>query len=266
VSLGRSRLRTTLDTLVGSELPFRARIDFLRHGLGRRAPGRDAYTLGIGSGRVFLSYANDKTDRSVLREIFLRRCYETDLRDAYVVDVGAHKGYFGAYAFMRGASAVSSYEPEDENFRFLQRTAETFHDTSRSWRTTRAAVGSQDGEVELRVSPESWSHAVVGPNGSPAADGPTQRVTGVSIAAVLAQAQEERGARRLVVKVDAEGAECAIVLQTPSEAWGAVDELFLEAHDFAACPKEALRAHFETIGFVLRSDSYNVLHLARAGA
>ena len=49
----------------------------------------------------------------------------TDYAGAVVLDLGAHKGYFGAYALARGARLVISFEPETANLELLERGAET---------------------------------------------------------------------------------------------------------------------------------------------
>ena len=52
---------------------------------------------------------------------------------------------------------------------------------------------------------------------------------------VVASVTASPAGDRLVAKIDAEGAECEIVLQTPVEVWQSVDEVFIEFHDFAGC-------------------------------
>ena len=49
--------------------------------------------------------------------------YKGDYRDAFVLDLGAHKGYYGAYAFRHGARTVVSYEPESTNASYLEAAA-----------------------------------------------------------------------------------------------------------------------------------------------
>ena len=66
------------------------------------------------------------------------------------------------------------------------------------------------------------------------------------MAEVLADAG--RAGRRLIVKIDAEGAECDIVLGTPPEEWAAVERVFLEIHDFAPCSAQAIIEHLESGG------------------
>jgi len=208
-------------------------------------------------GRLHLSAGNDKTDRSVIREVFLRRCYAAGYGEAIVVDVGAHKGYFGAYALSHGAALVVSYEPERENYRYLQRTAGSF---SRPWVTHQAAVDAEDGEAVLCLHEHSWAHSLLALDGSTEW---TQPVRCVAMRRVLEDAATAGPDRRLVVKVDAEGAETGIVLGTPPDVWGLVDEAFIEVHDFAICTAGQVAVHLEAAGLKLVSVALNVLHVRR---
>jgi hypothetical protein len=54
----------------------------------------------------------------------------------------------------------------------------------------------------------------------------SETVDVVSIESVLRQAVESADGRRLVVKIDAEGAECDICTGSDSRLWQGVDELF----------------------------------------
>ena len=49
-------------------------------------------------------------DLVVFMELFLLRRYEIDYRNSVVVDIGAHKGYFLAYALLNGAAVVFAFE------------------------------------------------------------------------------------------------------------------------------------------------------------
>jgi hypothetical protein len=86
----------------------------------------------------------------------------------------------------------------------------------------------------------------------------------VPMVAVLREAAALAG-RRLVVKVDAEGAECDIVLRTDPTMWESVDEVFLEHHDFAPCGLEEIAAHLGRAGLTRREDRHGVERFRRAG-
>ena len=47
--------------------------------------------------------------------------FPAECRGRIVLDVGAHKGYFGAWALSQGAALVVSCEPERSNFARLSR-------------------------------------------------------------------------------------------------------------------------------------------------
>jgi hypothetical protein len=100
----------------------------------------------------------------------------------------------------------------------------------------------------LHVSAESAGHSLL----HEVADGPrrtlaAERVDVISMAAVLEQASS-RG-KPVIVKIDAEGSECEIVLETPVESWASVTDVFLEVHDFAPCSADTIVAKLARCGF-----------------
>jgi FkbM family methyltransferase len=181
-----------------------------------------------------------------------------------VIDIGAHKGYFGAYAVMHGAQRVISYEPEAENFRLLNATAQSFAGRASQWERRRAAVCATSGEVELQVDPASWAHAVS--SFKPGAAGPqhaSQTVASTSMQDVLAGVTSNGTAGRLIVKIDAEGAECEIVMETSVDLWRLVDEIYVEIHDFAACGPSQIAEYLRRAGFDFVSDQFGVLRMRK---
>src|SRR5947209_2305416 len=57
------------------------------------------FRLHTAEGDLWFSARGINGDRGAFGEIFVAHCYLSDYRNAVVVDIGAHKGYFGAYAF-----------------------------------------------------------------------------------------------------------------------------------------------------------------------
>ena len=226
------------------------------------APGGRGRTLHLGAGHVFISGGADRTDRAVIREVFELGLYLTAYRDAIVVDIGAHKGYFGAYALLKGARRVVSYEPASQNFSRLEQSAASFRGSGRRWDVHRAAVTADGRPVELRLSPESWAHRIVPAAGAVASR--AEAIDSVAFADVIASVREETPSGRLIVKVDAEGSECEIVLQTPESVWSLVDELFVETHEFASCSGSDLEDQLGAFGLVVVRHESQVLHAERA--
>jgi FkbM family methyltransferase len=198
----------------------------------------------VAAGSLYFGRESFPVDRVAYLGIFLEGWYDADYRDAVVVDIGGHMGYFGAFALHAGAGEVRSYEPEATNFATLERAARSF---DRPWQVHRAAVGSEAGEATLHVNAESASHSIVHEQvGGARPTVGAQTVPVVPMAEVLADAG--RSGRRVIVKVDAEGAECDIVLGTPPEAWHGVERVFLEIHDFAPCSAGAIIGHLRSAG------------------
>jgi FkbM family methyltransferase len=248
-------------TISSPELQPSAKVQFIRHGLWLRSGTEGSYRLPLAEGELVLSYANNETDRNVVWDVFFNRCYGDDFTGATVLDVGAHKGYFGAYALLHGAKRVRSYEPERVNFEFLNLTAQSFTRNGRDWETQMAAVAATDGEVELRVDSQSWAHSIASLTPTLAAGVDTQVIAGVAMEDVVASASDQGDGIRLIAKIDAEGAECAIVLQTPVATWRQIDEVFIEVHDFADCSRSQLVEQLGLAGHVLVDERFGVIHL-----
>ncbi len=221
--------------------------------------------MRYGRGDVFLSEDDFAIDRRSLAFV-LEGSYATDYRDAVVLDVGAHKGYFGAWALAHGARTVISFEPERANLELLERAAASFRARGADWRVRPVAVGASEGEAELHVMSASWGHALQPPEAFAEHEVATQRVPVVAVAATLAEARALAGATgRLVVKANVEGEECRAVLETLPTAWEGVDELFVETHPWAPCGAEELAAHLSPAGLTrAESPARAVLRLRRA--
>jgi FkbM family methyltransferase len=217
----------------------------------RRYVGKSDFELKLRAGSVFLAAETMAIDQATLQEIFVDEDYDTDFRDATVIDLGAHKGYFGAFALSRGAASVISYEPERQNFAYLQRALRSVDSKLPGrWRAYNAAIGDGEGRATLRVSPDSWAHSLQGwPEEQPADE---YEVDVLPAERALEEARSMPGSR-LMAKIDVEGSECEAVCATPSEAWESVDEMFVEHHRIATCAAQDIVAHLRAAGLELTS-------------
>jgi FkbM family methyltransferase len=237
--------------------------------LGRRARMRAralyARELALGPprrarlrvGPALLELGGDRHDFAVdwktLVEVFGEESYATAYAGARVLDVGAHEGYFGAYALARGASVVLSCEPAAANYAVLQRTAQPF---GSRWLTRNLALGARRGPGTLLLDETSWAHSlrqVDRPAG-------TQPVSIVTLGDALAELP--RRGSPTIVKVDAEGSECEIL--SHAEALVHVDVLFVEWHPKASdCTADELRRRAESGGLRLATHAAGVFRFER---
>ena len=226
-------------------LPVRTRVGLLGLALRRRFRPGPVYFVQVGSVKVPVSHADYGVDWETMRAVVVDAAYEFDYHRAVVLDVGAHKGAFGAYALERGARAVISYEPEETNYGYLEACAQAVAGTV--WRTERAAVGATSGTAELHVMSASWGHALTPSEDSEAEVG-VQQVPVVAMTDLLADARRLAGRDRVVVKVNAEGAECDIVLGTAAASWEQTHAVLMEVHSWAPCTAAELVEHLAESG------------------
>lgn len=206
-------------------LSWRARVDLLAFALLRKVYLPVLWPVHLGRGTVWLSRDTWPTDRLALYEILLTEVYLTEYRGATVIDAGAHKGYYGAYALQRGAKAVLSYEPAADNYTYLARTAALFRQRGSNWQTYKAAVGGHSGSATLYVAHSSWGHSLIPQSTSTRGE---ETVPVVAMAEVLEGASRLGG--RTIVKLDIEGSEREAVLCTDLDLWRHVQEVFVEIH------------------------------------
>jgi FkbM family methyltransferase len=245
-------VRTVLDR----RLPLRTRLALVAVDLRRRIAPRPLYRVRYGRGSVCLTESDFAVDRASFDFAVREGSYATDYRDAHVVDLGAHKGYFGAYASVHGARAVVAYEPERGNLDVLKPTAAAYRGPGVTWTVYAAAVDARAGTADLHVMGASWGHALAPPPEFAEHEVGVEAVAVVALADVLAGAVALAGGGRVVVKINIEGAECSAVLGTPPAAWNEVDELLVETHPWASCDATALAAHLEPAGLSRAESSH----------
>ncbi len=251
--------------LLRRHVPFPTRFGLLRAELRRRIRPKPAYALPYGPGEVFISDDDYAVDWESFKWVVPDDAYATDYEGAVVLDLGAHKGYYGAHALARGARVVISFEPDKANLELLERAADAYRRAGADWRIRPTAVGAERGEAELHLMSGSWAHSLHPPDTWAQYEVGTARVTVEAMADVLEEARSLGD--RLVVKVNTEGEECGIVLGTPPDSWAAVSELFVEMHEWAPCTAADLTAHLAPAGFKpLPAEMAQVLRLRREAA
>jgi FkbM family methyltransferase len=235
--------------LVRARMPLRTRLDLLRAEARRRVRAKDAYAVRYGPGSLYLSDRHYAIDWESLKFVAHDHAYATSYVGATVLDLGAHKGYYGAYVLARGARTVVSFEPERANVALLERTASTYRRPGTEWHVREVAVGAERGEAELHVMDASWSHALHPPDAWAPYEVGVERVRVEAMSDVLADGVALAGGGRLVVKLNVEGEECGIVLGTPPDAWRGASEVFVEYHPWASCTAAELVERLTAAGF-----------------
>lgn len=211
---------------IGGELTLHSRVRLLMQAprlITHRARSTNL-RLMLPGGPVYLGGDSLYIDALVFDYLWNERVFNVSCQDRVVLDLGAHKGYFGAWALNHGASFVISCEPESGNYDVLERTRSE-NVRSGDWEVMRIAVGANAGEVSLFVSPESWAHSLYA-NMVDAVS--VERVTMVTLATLLERAAEKRPGQSVVVKANVEGSAGPILMAATADALAPVAEVHLD--------------------------------------
>jgi FkbM family methyltransferase len=165
-----------------------------------------------------------------------------------VLDIGAHVGSFTiALAERYPAAKMTCYEPSPTSAAFLRANITANHLDQRV-QVLQSAVASEPGSVRLYSEGDASCEATTI---SPAvgSDAATQTVT-VCPAVAFETAVSTAGKPDLV-KLDCEGAEYDIVLNSKRPCWEQVSSVLLEYHPVVGHSWEELRRHFGELGFAV---------------
>lgn len=190
--------------------------------------------------------------------VFRRDLFPVTLAGRVAVDIGAHKGYFGALALTEGAAAVYSFEPESSNFEAMRRAEVA---ASERWARRRLAVGAADGEVVLNVSTESWSHSVHSPASGDLHH--TEQVPMIAFGNVLAEIALEHPGTSVLLKLNVEGAAGDCLLSVAPSELRLFDELLIDLESNTPQGLDAVTDHIEAAGFAFVAERERVFHFTR---
>jgi FkbM family methyltransferase len=192
---------------------------FVRHYLTLTLPPSRLIEFRDGT-RIHLS--NCPTDIATVFIVFIRRCYGDIAKGSVVVDIGANIGTFAIYAARSGAALVYAYEPSRESFELLCKNidANRLRDRVNVFRT---AVTDKEGDTVAFPIESSPENSI----GADQDSGNCDIVPTTTLSAILAAHQLDAVD---CAKIDCEGAEYAIVLESPVQVWDGIREIKMEYH------------------------------------
>jgi FkbM family methyltransferase len=229
-------LRVMRIAVLRGELPLPARTKLMMQvpRLLAQQPRPTDLRLMLPGGPVYLGHDSFYIDAMVLDQVWNEHIFKASCQDHVVLDLGAHKGYFGAWALKHGASYVISCEPQSDNFQVLEQTRSE-NSRSDDWDVMRIALGATPGEVSLFVSPESWAHSIYEEMVESVS---VESVEMVTLATVLERAREKRPGHSVVMKINVEGSAGPILMAADAAVLAPVVEIHLDyepgsPYDFA---------------------------------
>lgn len=166
------------------------------------------------------------SDLDIVEEVILNNQYKIDFATDYrvVVDIGAQIGTFSLMmASVSPQAQVYAFEPNPENFQLLARN-KSLNQLDNLYVFPLAVTGKEQEQVPLFIDSQNrGGHTLFG-------HGEMERVTVNAI--TLQNLFRENSITHVdLLKVDCEGGEYKIILDSEPEIWSTIKELVLEIHE-----------------------------------
>jgi FkbM family methyltransferase len=167
---------------------------------------------------------------NVLKAIFEEREYADYFpfyKKVTVVDIGAHYGYFSIFAAKNTASdsTIFSIEPSQQNFKNLKQSLSDCN--IKNVKPFQLAIGGENGTLDLFTG-RSINHSLIENYALLGKERNTQKVEVKTLEQFILDNEIERID---FLKMDCEGAEYAILFNTPRSVFDKVYVISMEFHD-----------------------------------
>jgi FkbM family methyltransferase len=215
---------------------FRRLGEILRSYIRRQNPPRQKVEFRDG---LVINLSKDNSDIVTVFLIFCRHDYGKITPGSVVVDIGANIGVFSLYAAREGAKIVQAYEPAEESFDFLQKNIEENGFGKIIFPHRAAVVGKSSPPVWFPRQSNVFNAIKI--NSENTADNYT--VLTVTFAALVNNISEPKP---IMFKLDCEGGEYDIILNSEDSVFDRIEEIRLEYH---RGPRQQLFSRFEKLGF-----------------
>ncbi|MBN1636139.1 MAG: FkbM family methyltransferase [Deltaproteobacteria bacterium] len=188
-----------------------------------------------------IQLSTDHSDIVTIFLIFCRRDYGKITPGSVVVDIGANIGVFALYAAKGGAKIVHAYEPAEESFELLQRNIENNGYEDTIYPHQAAVVGKPSPPVWFPCQ-SSVFNAIEKENYRNKSG--HQLVSTVTLAELADNVSEST-----MFKLDCEGGEYDIILDSEDSAFDRIEDIRLEYH---RGPRQQLLARLGQLGYQCR--------------
>jgi FkbM family methyltransferase len=216
---------------------FRHPLELLYLYFRRQNPASNKVELRNGH-TLYLS--GDSSDIVTVYLIFCRHDYGKIDRGSTIVDIGSNIGIYSIYAAMNGARMVYAYEPCEESYNSLQKNISE-NNFSEIIKPFNAVVMGLESKPVLFPRKSDVMNTL--PSGIQGDSELFKYVDVITFQEITKQLPE-----KAMVKMDCEGGEFDIVLNSDSSAFNNVPEIRLEYHKG---PHEQLFSKIKQIGYEL---------------
>lgn len=239
--------------------------------MAREQIGRGPKTLSFATrAGLRIDCPNQPGARVPIYEIFAEDCYRLEwflgplaTRPIQVMDIGGQVGTFSCWlAHMQPQATITSYEPSPTTAGFLRKNVEQNHFDGRIT-VVESALAATTGFAEFEDNGAGSGTNGLVSAGHSAGSRPPIKVKTVAfdeaVAAMTAPIE--------VVKIDCEGGEYDLVLNSSPSSWSSVQRVVLEYHPVPGQSWGELRGWFDQNGLRVEdevsADGYGTVWLSR---
>jgi FkbM family methyltransferase len=165
----------------------------------------------------------DAETPNLFREVLVDNSYNLTcdhVRNREIIDVGANVGFFSLAAAAMGAYKVFSYEPASNSYRTLMHNIRQLALTDKIVCYPQAVMGVNHAPMSLGIHDRHGSNSVYKP-------GTQFELVNVT---TLEHIMSLTYSHDVILKLDCEGAEFDILLQTPDHVFDRIRHIHLEIH------------------------------------
>ena len=165
-------------------------------------------------------------DKSVFDEILVDKDYkdlEKHLKETPlpVIDIGAHIGIFAVYAaYLNSKLKIFAYEPDERNYKLAKENIKK--NRLQNVQIKNYAISDIDGEITFYVNEDSHNHSIFSGTKGQVED---QTITSRPLSKIA------KAPKYSLLKLDAEGAEYPIILNSDDEVLKKFEMIYIEYHD-----------------------------------
>ena len=244
-----------LSRMFFSSFKFQSPTELWKGYLGRVAPSDNRLDLRDGT-KIFLS--SNPHDSVTVMVNFCRNEYGKIHRDWSVIDIGANIGVFMLVAARSGAGHVYCFEPNTEAFDVLGKNIMENALSDRVTATKAAVTGQADQSVYVPKASSPYNQAVSTAIGQ---DVEFEAVESITLSDII----EAYGLADVdLLKLDCEGAEYEILLETPGDVLKKIRKIRMELHPSRRHPRAEVLDRLHELGFACVRHSGMIYWFKRA--
>lgn len=160
-----------------------------------------------------------------------QQIYGTDVEGKNIIDVGANRGYFGIWAIHKGANNVLAFEPTKNTYKKLLSNIEFCDQSDRITAINKAVESVERRDIKIYYNEGLEDYSLVFADDFK----DYEKVSSISFQNAIEYFDSNTNIH--ILKLNCEGAEYDIILNSPNHVFERVNTIRMEYHNFRISEK-----------------------------